>query len=101
MDSGKEFGVVSFTLGGCVSNVLGGGFDHVAEVLDVVFQGLLLYVEDFLQEGFGVGNVQLGVGDFVVQSLDFVVVLSGSGFKVSISLLKFNLEVSNNVVDGT
>jgi hypothetical protein len=58
--------VVSASLSGGVFNVLLGGDDVGFQGSDVVFKSLFLDVEDVSQISFGVGNVQIGIGDFIV-----------------------------------
>jgi hypothetical protein len=87
-------------LGGGFFNILLGGGNVVFQVSDVVFKSLFLDIEDVSEVGFSVGNIQIGVGDFIVQSSNFIVVESSSLLIIVVSSLEFNLEVFNNLLDS-
>lgn len=57
---------VSYSLGLLIFNVFLGAFNDAVQVSNVVFKGLFLDIEDVSKEGFGVADIELGIGDFII-----------------------------------
>ena len=85
-----------FSGGGDFSDVVVGVFDGLFKVGDLFFVFSLHNVEDVIKESFGSGDIGVGGIDVVLKSLDFVVVVNGSGVEVFISGFELNVQVVDN-----
>jgi len=74
--------------------------DPTVEGGDLLVQGILLDVEDGLEERVGVGNIDIGGINFALESSNVLLVLEGSLLVGILSILLGRSQIVDHIIDG-